>query len=88
MARDVNYDLPPGEDPPAPGDLIRSTRNRYRVLDVRPVESRVWSNRWKLTLENLGRHEDAPWAEGEHSFRRYRPGEGPEDSYGPWPEDG
>ena len=34
----------------APGDIIVSARLVQRVTDARPVESRVWGNRWRVTM--------------------------------------
>lgn len=35
---------------PQIGDVLVTTRAEYPVVDVWPTESRVWSNRWTLTL--------------------------------------
>jgi hypothetical protein len=43
-------------NPPQPGDFLSSSRSRYRIVDARPVESRVWPHRWALRCERLGPH--------------------------------
>lgn len=42
------------QDVPNAGDLLVSTRVVYRIVDVREVESRVWSNRWRLDVHRVG----------------------------------
>lgn len=46
--------LEEGQDPPQVGDLIISARLVRIITDVRPVESRVWHDRWQLELRTLG----------------------------------
>lgn len=38
-----------------PGDLLLGLNVVHRVLAVRPVESRQWHDRWRLTVEAVGR---------------------------------
>lgn len=40
--------------PPAEGDYVATARTGYRVTEVRPVESRLWPNRWRLTVVKIG----------------------------------
>lgn len=40
-----------------PGDLLLGLSLVYRVTAVRPVESRLWHDRWMLTVERVG-HRD------------------------------
>ena len=68
------------EDPPTAGDYLTSYAAAYRIVDVRPVESRVWPNRWRVDLErlphgnNLGQPTTEP-GQRVHRTSRYRPGE-------------
>lgn len=53
--RTFTLDLPPGDDrPPVAGDLLLSTRTAYFVSEVRPVDSKVWCNRFALIVRPLG----------------------------------
>lgn len=83
------YDIiTPGTEPPAVGDILVSARLVRIVTDVRPVESRVWHDRWRIELRRLGPVK--PWpteavqqaidAGGQlrHAYS-YRSGEGPAD---------
>lgn len=36
-----------------PGDLLVTARTVHRVVEVLPVDSTVWPNRWKVTTEKL-----------------------------------
>jgi hypothetical protein len=66
---------------PAPGDLVHSARATYRVTGSREVESRVWCNRWALTLERLPGA--GPGTGGrEFHVRSYRRGETPAEFFG------
>lgn len=66
--RRFNYDLEL-DDPltPQPGDILVGPRVAYRIVDARPVESRVWGNRWALRVERIGPspqgHGVDPWDE-------------------------
>lgn len=55
----ITYDLDL-DDPrsPAPGDLIVSPGTAYRITAARPVDSRVWANRWALTCQRVGKPVD------------------------------
>lgn len=78
---------------PLVGDVIVSARTVRRVVDVRPVESRVWPNRWRLTVDYIGKatngRPDEPVAieEGRQVITTslYRRGEGPVEFFGPIP---
>jgi len=75
------------EDPPARGDYLTTYSAAYRIVDVRPVESRVWPNRWRLDLERLptGNNLDQPDPGPGHRCHRssrYRPGETPSQFFG------
>lgn len=55
----MNLDLyrEPGEpepQPPAVGDIILTARLAKLVTEVRPVESKVWHHRWRITTRNIG----------------------------------
>ncbi len=70
---------------PGPDDVLRSPRLDRRILDARPTESRVWSNRWTLTLgPGLPAGSLEPLRDGIviDSFV-YRRGEGPRDFFDP-----
>lgn len=94
--RTIDYFAEPGGPEPRrcePGDLYVTTRTVYRVLTVRPVESRKWHDRWALELEKVGER-NAPglewtrWAEDStarfgscslHYVGSYERGETPRD---------
>lgn len=42
-----------------PGDLLLGPNIVHRVTAVRPVESRQWHDRWRLTVEQVGRRDGA-----------------------------
>ena len=42
------------EQAPDVGELLVTARNVYRITSVREVESRVWCNRWAITLRLIG----------------------------------
>lgn len=79
------------EDPPSRGDYLTTARAAYRVVDVRPVESRVWPNRWHVELERLpyGDNDHPPTVAepGQrcHPTSRYARGETPADFFGVTP---
>ena len=88
-ARRFSLDLALDDDrPPIAGDTVVTARTVNRVVEARPVESRVWGNRWKVTLHRTGERtlEDrrlcrVPATEdGARCFVTvlYRPGETPE----------
>lgn len=87
-SRRLNLDLAlDDEDNPAVGDVLVSARCAYRVWEARPVDSRLWGNRWALTLRPLGPHhreppEPAPGGRRWYS-KPYRRGEKPADHFGP-----
>lgn len=86
------FDLAPDDTrAPCAGDLLVTARLVYRVTFVRPVDSRVWDNRWALTVTRLGaRTGPGVWAEANagtpegarcwHSAR-YARGETPQSFY-------
>lgn len=82
----VTLDLPLDDDrPPERGDLIVSARLVYVVLDARPVDSRVWENRWHVDLRRHG-PSSGPWPSvelGARCFRtqRYEKGETPREFF-------
>lgn len=82
------YDLPLTEEQaPRPGDYMTSVRCAYEIVDAVPVESRVWPNRWKLTLRRLpsGCNDDPPIPQLDHvtwPSERYRRGESPAEFFG------
>ena len=72
-------------EPPSAGDMLFSTIAAYVILEVRPVESRVWPFRWALTVRRVARdHQPAEGARAWHT-QPYRKGERPEDVFGPAP---
>lgn len=79
------------EHPPSVGDYLTTARAAYLVVDVRPVESRVWPNRWRLDLEPLpsGSNDDPPTLtrDGQrvHPTSRYAKGETPAQFFGEQP---
>jgi len=51
----MTLDLPEDEDRgPHVDDIVVTCTRVYRVADVRPVDSRQWCNRWRLTTELIG----------------------------------
>ena len=82
------------DDPRSPvaGDVLTTARNVYRITEARPVDSRVWGNRWKLTLRLVGTlANENTWptvnAENETGARvwhssRYAKGETPQQYFG------
>ena len=82
-------DMAEGDEyPPAPGDLLTTERMVYLVTAVCEVDSRVWCNRWSLTLDRLGPIRDL--VEIRHRYpdgdirrtTRYAKGEGPAQFFG------
>lgn len=49
-----------GGDPPAPGLFLVSDRRRYVVLSVRPIDSKLWHDRWALDVRRLAKEEAVP----------------------------
>lgn len=49
-------DVVPGRGVPDVGDVIVGRRNRWRVLEVRPIDSTKHVNAWRGRLEPLGPH--------------------------------
>lgn len=89
----MTLDCAPGSPPPQVGDVLVKPRKKYRITEVRPIESRVWPNRWKVTMVESGLSGghicwwdpyDRRWT----CFHTtsYRRGEGPVEFYGPWPD--
>lgn len=66
-----------------PGDLVVTERLVLRALEVRPVESRQWPDRWKIRTERVALRSqwDGQVPEGArvHLTSRYEPGERPID---------
>lgn len=60
-----------------PGLLLVGPRAKYRILDARPVESRLWHDRWKLRVERLA--DDTPVVAPWISFVAYAKGETAQD---------
>lgn len=52
----VDHHLPGAEL--APGDFIATGRAIYRVDAVRPVESRLWPERWRYTVTKVATRAD------------------------------
>lgn len=46
---------------PEPGDAYVTARTLYVVTNVRPIESRVWHDRWRIELERIGQRGPAGW---------------------------
>ena len=77
------------ERAPRPGDVLVSARTVRRITEARPVESRVWPNRWAIVYVDVGtatRHvpdERVELAEGciVLTTSLYRRGEGPADHF-------
>lgn len=72
--------------PPVLGDLLTTERAAYVITDIRPVESRVWGNRWKIELRRLphGSNSRPPLTVGEqrvHPTSTYARGERPADYF-------
>jgi hypothetical protein len=77
------------DDPRTPerGDIMYSARLVYEVLDARPVESKIWTNRWRLDVRRVGPRTaetvvvPRPGAQAWHT-RLYQRGETPADHFG------
>lgn len=91
MAHRTYLDLPldaTGPDaPPSVGDIMLGARHAHRVVDIWPTDSRVWPNRWTVTLEPLGPYDPdhlPPIRESceYRTWRTYRRGEGPREFFG------
>lgn len=88
--RRINLDLAlDNTDPPSVDDIVTTARAAYRVAGVRPIESRVWPNRWALALiliPNGGdnTHPPTPSRPGQrvHPTSSYRRGETPSMFFG------
>lgn len=53
--RPLILDMPAEDEwPPQPGDYVLTARHAYQVTGARPVDSRVWCNRWTLDVEFVG----------------------------------
>lgn len=75
------------EDPrnPDAGDVLVSARRVYRITEAVPVDSKVWGNRWRLTVHTVGTATDGrpdimPWLEAGNRVwysSHYRRGETP-----------
>lgn len=77
------FDLPADStDFPSPGEILASTRTgtMWLIVEVREVDSRVWSNRWKLRVRRCSFAE----TEGRRirEFSSYRPGDTPAQYFG------
>jgi hypothetical protein len=77
------------DEPRSPdrGDVLAGPRAAYRIIEARPVESRIWCNRWALTVERIGSRDDlARVPPEEYAYvwdsTPYRRGEGPSDVFG------
>lgn len=74
---------------PEPGDVYVTARLVYLVTEVRPIESKVWHDRWRISLERVGPRD--PWPTDQlaarlelgatvHHVSTYAKGEGPADT--------
>lgn len=90
-ARRMTFDLALDDQrSPERGDVLATERAVYRILDARPVESRIWGNRWALTCERIGDRSDVrrltrPMRGSGHRLwysTLYRRGERPQDHFG------
>lgn len=77
------------------GDVLVNNASAYRVTAMREVESRVWPDRWRLTLDRVASRDGRPmpvWAHHAASkvtepdgqviwTNSYRRGEGPRDRH-------
>lgn len=83
--RRIYLDLFDQVDPPTAGDVLVSTRVAYLVRAARPVDSRLWDDRWNVEVVPLGDRDgrDArsaiAEAENVHRMGTYRRGERPRD---------
>lgn len=48
--------FPAGVDPWEPGMIMFGPRDHWRILAAEPVESPLWVNSWRFTVEALGPH--------------------------------
>lgn len=77
------------ERPPLPGDLIAGRNVVYAVSECRPVESKVWANRWRVTAVRIGTRAQVVPAIAEHvidgarwfNMGSYRKGQRPADHF-------
>lgn len=67
-------------------DVLATARNLYQVREVRPVDSVVWPNRWRVETVLIGPHDNRIPA-GARPLSTYPRGTGPVEFFGPWPEE-
>lgn len=85
----MNLDLiNPSQKPPEVGDLVLTARLVKVITDVRPVESQVWHDRWRIETRTLGPRDPWPHDQVADAMRlggriiytsTYQRGEGPAD---------
>jgi hypothetical protein len=77
-------DLPVDDDTVLePGDILRCPRVDHELVEVTPVQSKVWPNRWRCVAVSLGPHNNAPPPEDRRCIAAYdyRTGERPADRF-------
>lgn len=74
----ITYDIDAEQEanPPQAGEFLSTSRSRYRIVEARPVESKVWPHRWRLRVERLGQH-GGTVPSSDWRLRWYRRGERP-----------
>lgn len=65
--------------------MMIGPRARYVVVEARPIDSRIWHDRWRLSVRRVP--DDTPVTLPALSFVPYGRGEGPAD-FAPDPEVG
>lgn len=83
--RRMTVDLHPDDDTSfVAGDVLFTPRARYVVVEAQPVDSRVWWNRWRLTIRRVDRDPGFVPSLGvrAHHVSSYGRGEGPAEHFG------
>lgn len=94
--RRFTLDIALHDQPPITGDHLAGPQAAYEILEVLPVDSKVWPNRWRLTVRRIGNTADHAAAIKDdqrsaalrgtrptwRTFRTYRRGEGPAEFFG------
>lgn len=70
------FDIYDGQVPPV-GSVLVGPRNRHLVLSVRPVDSRLWHDRWSIEVRRLAKDEEPPAGAQLIATRPYEKGECP-----------
>lgn len=64
---------------PVRGAVLLSARVAYRIIESRPVDSRLWRDRWSIQVRRLAHDEPITDEYPVMNFVPYAKGEGPSD---------